>query len=77
MKYDETNVTKGNRADGENPGYFYAPCWHCGKRLNVGNYPPVIIRGQLNVWCSGHEPSTIREQGIGGWNHALDNTDDR
>ena len=51
MKYDEHNVTRGVRENGENPGYFYAPCRYCGKRLNVGNHPPVIINGKLNVCC--------------------------
>lgn len=51
IKYDEFNVTRGRKEDGENPGYFYAPCRHCGVRLNVGNYPPVIINGQLYVCC--------------------------
>lgn len=51
MKYDETNVTRGIRENGENPGYFYAPCKHCNKRLNVGNYPPVIVDGKLDVFC--------------------------
>ena len=51
MKYDEYNVTRGKKEAGENPGYFYAPCKYCGKRLNVGNYPPVIIDGKLNVFC--------------------------
>jgi hypothetical protein len=51
MKYDETNVTRGRKEDGENPGYFYAPCGVCGRRLNVGNYPPVIIEGRLEVLC--------------------------
>lgn len=50
MKYDETNVTRGIVANGENPGYFYAPCYKCGKRWNVGNYPPVITTS-FNVWC--------------------------
>lgn len=51
MYYDASNVTRGVKKDGENPGYFYAPCKHCGKRLNVGNNPPVIINGELNVFC--------------------------
>ena len=53
--YNELNVTRGVKDNGENPGYFYAPCKYCGKRLNVGNYPPVIINGKLNVWCSIYE----------------------
>ena len=51
IKYDEFNVTRGVKENGENPGYFYAPCKYCGRRLNVGNYPPVIIEGKLDVFC--------------------------
>lgn len=65
MIYSFLNVTRGNREDGENPGYFYAPCEVCGKRMNVGNYPPVIppnnhiLREKLNglafyVRCPNH-----------------------
>jgi hypothetical protein len=59
--YDATNVTRGVKDNGENPGYFYAPCKYCGKRLNVGNYPPVIVYyndgtfGRLDVWCLSHK----------------------
>jgi len=59
MKYDEHNVTRGVKENGENPGYFYAPCCVCHKRLNVGNYPPVIIEGRLNVWCMTHEMNEV------------------
>jgi len=67
MKYDEHNVTRGRKEDGENPGYFYAPCAICSKRINVGNNPPVIINGRLDVWCTTHEmneigPLLIREK---------------
>lgn len=57
MKYDATNVTRGVKEDRENPGYFYAPCAICGKRMNVGNYPPVIIaEGPLKFYvdCGKH-----------------------
>lgn len=55
MKYDATNVTRGVKENGENPGYFYAPCKFCGKRHNVGNYPPVIVdwdKDGRGVWCT-------------------------
>ena len=55
MRYDEHNVTRGVKENGENPGYFYAPCRYCGKRLNVGNNPPVIVDGKLDVWCPIYE----------------------
>lgn len=48
------NVTKGNFAIGENWAYWYAPCeGECGRRLNVGNYPPVLESlNRYGVWCS-------------------------
>jgi hypothetical protein len=60
MKYDQYNVTRGVREDGENPGYFYAPCRECGKRLNVGNNPPVIVDGKLDVCCFPQCPPRAR-----------------
>lgn len=60
MHYDETNVTRGDKKAGENPGYFYAPCCYCGKRWNVGNNPPVIVNGRLDVWCV---PSCVKSKG--------------
>ena len=59
MKYDEHNVTRGVKENGENPGYFYAPCRVCGKRLNVGNNPPVIINGYLHVECYYHQSNLM------------------